>query len=53
MIPPESASRYRDEMGTRVSIVRIANAGHALLPEQPAAVANALLAFLKGLLPPD
>jgi pimeloyl-ACP methyl ester carboxylesterase len=52
MIPPESASRYRDEMGARVSIVRIANAGHALLPEQPAAVAHALLDFLHGLASP-
>lgn len=51
MIPPESASRYRDEMGERVSIVRIADAGHALLPEQPAAVARALLDFLKRLPP--
>jgi pimeloyl-ACP methyl ester carboxylesterase len=45
MIPPESESRYRDELGERVSIVRIPNAGHALLPEQPAAVAQALLDF--------
>ena len=45
MIPPESQSRYRDELGDRVSIVRIPNAAHALLPEQPAAVAQALLDF--------
>ena len=49
MIPPESQSRYRDELGERVSIVRIPNAGHALLPEQPAAVARALLDFDKRL----
>jgi len=49
MIPPESQSRYRDEMGERVSIVRIPDAGHALLPEQPAAVARALLDFDKRL----
>jgi pimeloyl-ACP methyl ester carboxylesterase len=45
MIPPESRSRYRDELGERVSIVRIPDAAHALLPEQPAAVAQALLDF--------
>ena len=49
MIPPENQSRYRDDLGARVSIVRIPNAGHALLPEQPAAVAQALLAFVKQL----
>lgn len=46
MIPPESQSRYRDELGPRVSIVRLPNAAHALLPEQPAAVARALLDFI-------
>jgi pimeloyl-ACP methyl ester carboxylesterase len=45
MIPPESASRYRDDLGERVSIVRIPKAGHALLPEQPDLVARALLDF--------
>ena len=49
MIPPESAMRYRDELGERVSIVCIPGAGHALLPEQPEAVALALLGFLKQL----
>ena len=49
MIPPESQSRYRDDLGARVSIVRIANAGHALLPEQPEAVAQALLGFVEQL----
>jgi pimeloyl-ACP methyl ester carboxylesterase len=45
MIPPESRSRYRDDLGERVTIVRIPNAAHALLPEQPEAVARALLDF--------
>jgi pimeloyl-ACP methyl ester carboxylesterase len=49
MIPPESASRYRDELGERVSIVRVPGAGHALLPEQPEAVALALLGYLATL----
>jgi pimeloyl-ACP methyl ester carboxylesterase len=47
MTPPESRNRYRDELGPdRVSVTVIPNAGHALLPEQPAAVADALLAYL-------
>jgi pimeloyl-ACP methyl ester carboxylesterase len=49
MIPPESALRYREELGERVSIACIPGAGHALLPEQPEAVALALLGFLKQL----
>jgi pimeloyl-ACP methyl ester carboxylesterase len=49
MIPAESASRYRNELGERVSIVCIPDAGHALLPEQPEAVALSLLGFLKQL----
>jgi pimeloyl-ACP methyl ester carboxylesterase len=51
MIPPESRPRYRDELGARVSVVRIPNAGHALLPEQPAAVAQALLDFVRLIFP--
>lgn len=51
MIPPESRSRYRDELGERVSIVRIPRAGHALLPEQPELVARALLEFAARLFP--
>jgi pimeloyl-ACP methyl ester carboxylesterase len=51
MIPPQSQSRYRDELGERVSIVRIPDAAHALLPEQPAAVAQALLDFAARLFP--
>ena len=49
MIPPESALRYREEFGERVTISCIPNAGHALLPEQPEAVALALLGFMKQL----
>jgi pimeloyl-ACP methyl ester carboxylesterase len=49
MIPPESRSRYRDDLGERVSVVRIPKAGHALLPEQPQAVAQALLSFVQQL----
>lgn len=48
--PPGSTGRYRDEWGAdRVEIVSIANAAHALLPEQPAAVADALIAYMRKL----
>lgn len=50
MTPPETRNRYRDEFGAdRVTIVTIANAAHALLPEQPAAVAAAIVSYLNGL----
>jgi pimeloyl-ACP methyl ester carboxylesterase len=50
MTPPESSTRYRDEWGAdRVTIVRIPHASHALLPEQPAAVADAVIAYLRKL----
>jgi pimeloyl-ACP methyl ester carboxylesterase len=48
--PPESRNRYRDELGaSRVMTTLIPRAGHALLPEQPEAVAKAILAYLKQL----
>lgn len=51
MTPPESANRYRDEFGAaRVTIAVIPGAaGHALLPEQPAALAEVMLAHLNRL----
>ena len=50
MTPPESRNRYRDEFGVhRVTMTLIPGAGHALLPEQPEAVARAVLAYLKQL----
>ena len=50
MTPPESRNRYRDELGVdRVTMTVIPGAGHALLPEQPEAVANALLGYLRKL----
>jgi pimeloyl-ACP methyl ester carboxylesterase len=48
--PPGSRNRYREEFGAgRVATNLIPNAGHALLPEQPEAVAEAILAYLKQL----
>jgi pimeloyl-ACP methyl ester carboxylesterase len=50
MTPPASRNRYRDEFGAdRVTMTVIPNAGHALLPEQPEAVAKAVLGYLKTL----
>ena len=44
--PPENAYALRDKCPQEVEIVEVENAGHALLPEQPEAVAEAVLAFL-------
>jgi pimeloyl-ACP methyl ester carboxylesterase len=50
MTPPASRNRYRDELGAdRVTMTVIPRAGHALLPEQPEAVAEAVLAYLRRL----
>jgi pimeloyl-ACP methyl ester carboxylesterase len=50
MTPPETVGRYREELGSqRVTVVTIDGAGHALLPEQPVAVFEAILPFLESL----
>lgn len=50
MTPPDTRTRYRDEFGAdRVTMTVIPNAGHALLPEQPEAVAKAVITYLKQL----
>jgi pimeloyl-ACP methyl ester carboxylesterase len=46
--PPDSRDTYVKEFGAdRVTVTLIPGAAHALLPEQPAAVAKALLDYLK------
>jgi pimeloyl-ACP methyl ester carboxylesterase len=46
--PQEAGWQLSQDLGTqRVTTVAIANAGHALLPEQPTAVAQAINAYLK------
>jgi S-formylglutathione hydrolase len=45
---PENGQHIVDTLGDRVSMVTIPNVGHALLPEQPAAVTVALLTWLDG-----
>jgi pimeloyl-ACP methyl ester carboxylesterase len=51
MAPHEGTNRLCDELGSRVKIAVIADAGHALIPEQPDRVAAALIDFLQGLGP--
>jgi pimeloyl-ACP methyl ester carboxylesterase len=45
---PENATRLVELLGERAQMVTIPGAGHALLPEQPAAVAEAMLGWLDG-----
>lgn len=47
--PPPTLERLRRELGERVSLASVPRAGHALLPEQPEATADALVRFLKAL----
>jgi pimeloyl-ACP methyl ester carboxylesterase len=49
--PRSMTNEMRDEFGERATVVVIPNAGHALLPEQPAAVADAILAWIRNLPP--
>ncbi|MCH2169646.1 alpha/beta hydrolase [Myxococcota bacterium] len=48
LAPPANAALLRDEFPHRVRVVEIPKAGHALLPEQPQAVAKAVLEFLEA-----
>ena len=47
--PRRTANDLREELGERVSVAVIPDAGHALVPEQPQAVARALLAWVRSL----
>ncbi len=46
--PPANGHALRDKFPQRVRVVDIPDAGHALLPEQPEAIAQAVLTFLRG-----
>jgi pimeloyl-ACP methyl ester carboxylesterase len=48
--PRATSNEMREQFGERVSVVVIPNASHALLPEQPAAVSAAIVAWI-GKLP--
>ena len=45
--PVENARRLAEPLGERARVVEIADAGHAALPEQPEAIARAVIAFLR------
>jgi len=47
--PIDKMNELRDELGDRVSVAVIANASHALLPEQPKAVVAAIVAWVRKL----
>ena len=42
-------NEMREEFGDRVSIAVITNASHALIPEQPAAVVDAIVKWIATL----
>jgi len=45
--PPQNGRLLKEELGERVDLVEIDNAGHALLPEQPDLVWKNVSAFLQ------
>ena len=47
--PPERRTEMKDEFGDRVVIAVVPGASHALIPEQPMAVVEALIAWMKTL----
>jgi pimeloyl-ACP methyl ester carboxylesterase len=46
LAPPANGRALVERLGARARLVEVANAGHAMLPEQPLAVADALIDFL-------
>lgn len=47
--PPHTRDEIRAEFGDRVTVKVIPNAGHALVPEQPQAVADAIISWDRSL----
>ena len=47
--PPAKRNEMKDEFGDRVTVVVIQGASHALIPEQPAAVAQAIATWIRAL----
>ena len=47
--PKEKWNESREEFGDRVTVKIIPNASHALIPEQPAAVVEAIASWMKTL----
>ena len=48
VVMPANAERMQEHVGEKVSVITVPNAGHALLPEQPEAVAAAILSWLRA-----
>ena len=46
--PVENGRRYQAESAPHAQLVEINGSGHAMLPEQPDAIASALIAFLRN-----
>lgn len=49
VVPPWARQDLKNELGERVTIHVIKDAGHALIPEQPEAVADAMARYVKRL----
>ncbi len=47
MVTPDSTRMLANELGGKVTVIEIPQAGHALLPEQPDAVAVSILTWLR------
>jgi pimeloyl-ACP methyl ester carboxylesterase len=47
--PPENGHAMKEEMAGRVELLDIDRAGHAMLPEQPEKIAEAIIGFLRKL----
>jgi pimeloyl-ACP methyl ester carboxylesterase len=45
--PPDNGHMMKAEMGDRVELIDIDGAGHAMLPEQPEKIAEAVIAFAR------
>lgn len=50
--PPANGQSLKAAIGSRLTIVTLRHASHAILPEQPAAVTAAIAHYLLGTLPP-
>ena len=48
---PENGRSLKDDLGDRVHLVELSGAGHALLIEKPAEIADAILTFLARVAP--
>jgi pimeloyl-ACP methyl ester carboxylesterase len=46
LAPPVNGRALVERLGRRASLIEVPDAGHAMLPEQPLAVADALIDFL-------